>query len=87
MITANIGFANNTTGYRATEIYVNGTVKAYASLSAQTGTGYCGPAVSTVLYLAATDYVELYASQTSGGNLLIKGGEANINMTVTLLSI
>ena len=67
-ITANVGFATNATSRRLVQIQVNGadrgSVQVTASAAATTLLS-----VSTNLYLAVNDYVEVQALQQSGGAL------------------
>ena len=67
-ITANIGFATNATGRRLVQIYVNGSDRGSVNVTAATA-GTTLLTVSTNVYLAATDYVEVHALQQSGGAL------------------
>jgi hypothetical protein len=67
-ITANVGFATNATSRRLVQIQVNGadrgSVQVTASAAATTLLS-----ISTNLYLALNDYVEVQALQQSGGAL------------------
>ena len=67
-ITANVGFATNATGRRLVQIYVNGSDRGGVQLAALSGATTL-LSVSTNVYLAATDYVEVHALQQSGGAL------------------
>ena len=67
-ITANVGFATNATGRRLVQIYVNGSDRGSVNVTAATA-GTTLLTVSTNVYLAATDYVEVHALQQSGGAL------------------
>jgi hypothetical protein len=67
-ITANVGFATNATGRRLVQIYVNGSDRGSVNVTAATA-GTTLLTVSTNVYLAATDYVEVQALQQSGGAL------------------
>jgi hypothetical protein len=67
-ISANVGFASNSTGRRLVQIYVNGADRGGVQIAALSGATTI-LSVSTNVYLAATDYVEVFAAQTSGGAL------------------
>jgi hypothetical protein len=67
-ITANVGFATNTTGRRLVQIFVNGSDRGSVNVTAATA-GTTLLTVSTNVYLVATDYVEVHALQQSGGAL------------------
>lgn len=63
-------FANNTTGARGLQIQLNGaTAIAIVRIPTVGGTDVPALQISTVYDLAANDYVELVAYQTSGGAL------------------
>lgn len=61
-----VGFTGNATGTRDIGIWVNGSLYALQSLIADPGGEYL--AIDTIVNLAAGDYVELRAVQTTGGN-------------------
>jgi hypothetical protein len=67
-ITANVGFATNTTSRRLVQIFVNGSDRGSVNVTAATA-GTTLLTVSTNVYLVATDYVEVHALQQSGGAL------------------
>jgi hypothetical protein len=67
-ISANVGFATNATGRRLVQIYVNGSDRGGVQVAALSGATTI-LSVSTNVYLAATDYVEVFALQQSGGAL------------------
>jgi hypothetical protein len=72
-ILASLAFAPNATGFRLIELMKNGVTRlAYASYTPQAGLDCAGPVEKTVS-LAATDYIEVRATQSSGGNLNIQG--------------
>jgi hypothetical protein len=69
-ITGQVMFANNTTGARGLVIKLNNTTElAHVRMPTVGGTDVSIVNISTTYDLAATDYVELLAYQTSGGNL------------------
>lgn len=69
-ISACIQFAANATGIRQLNIQLGGTTVIAAEIVPAAGTGPTIVSVSTLYSLTATtDYVEVIASQTSGGNL------------------
>lgn len=74
LITVSIGYAFNASGRRAINFYKNGS--SYKSLFQVPPLGGSGSTVLTascVLSLVATDYVEIYAYQDSGGSLNLNG--------------
>jgi hypothetical protein len=74
-ITANVGFAANATSRRLVLIYVNGVQREGVQVPASPA-GTTLLSISTNVYLVATDYVEVYALQQSGGalNTVISAG-------------
>jgi hypothetical protein len=74
-ITANVGFASNATSRRLILIYVNGDQREGVQVPASPS-GTTLLSISTNVYLEATDYVEVYALQQSGGalNTVISAG-------------
>lgn len=68
-LATNVGFASNAAGVRTVRLYKNG-VTMLASTTANPVTGMTHQStLSTVVYLAADDYVEVRVVQTSGGAL------------------
>jgi hypothetical protein len=67
-ITANVGFATNTTSRRLVQIQVNGADRGSVQVTASAASTTL-LSVSTNIYLVATDYVEVHALQQSGGAL------------------
>jgi len=67
-ITANVGFATNTTSRRLVQIQVNGADRGSVQVTASAASTTL-LSVSTNVYLVATDYVEVHALQQSGGAL------------------
>lgn len=67
-ITANVGFAANATGRRLVQIFVNGSDRGSVQVTASTA-GSTLITVSTNVYLAGGDTVEVQALQQSGGAL------------------
>lgn len=69
VISAGFGFAANATGNRGGELMVNGTIEIAQQFYEAPAVGVAVMSITAVYYLAATDYVELFGFQTSGGNL------------------
>jgi len=67
-ISANVGFATNATGRRIVQIFVNGADRGSVQVAALSGNTTI-LSVSTNVYLAVNDYVEVFALQQSGGAL------------------
>jgi hypothetical protein len=68
LIGAMVSFTNNVTGYRSTSIRKNGS-DAVEFYGFNAGAAGGGPFGSIILDLVATDYIEVYGRQGSGGNL------------------
>jgi hypothetical protein len=69
-----VTWANNSTGTRKIVFRVNNTANyAQQRIGAFTGAGYMG--ITTILSMAANDYIEGYGEQTSGGALNMLGGQ------------
>lgn len=84
LLNAVIGWEANSTGTRGMAFYKNGALVTYPMQypTATVETWYNG---SMVLSLAAADYVEVYAFQSSGGNLNAKGTATGIRFEATYL--
>jgi hypothetical protein len=70
-IKAQLLFNVNATGFRNIKIYKNGVAVRASVEAIPSGTIYVGLVMSTDLTLVATDYIELFAYQNSGGNLTV----------------
>jgi hypothetical protein len=76
-------FASNTTGYRQIAIRKNGSAtSAVAVLMNPTIAYYPGITLSFIANAVATDYFEVYATQSSGGSLNIDGDATYTNYTI-----
>lgn len=81
-VDVSIYFAANATGYREVQLRKNaagnvasGTqIDQFRLAATPTGSGYCGG--GKLVRLAATDYIEAFVTQTSGGSLATVTGEA-----------
>ena len=71
LFNCSVRWDNNGSSDRILEIYKNGTI--FAALDVVTG-NYPGYMVSRTLSLVATDYVELYVYQNSGGSRTLELG-------------
>lgn len=73
LVAAQVSFTPNATGSRAIILYKNGVaVNGAASIQTSVSTDfYTVPSFTTLITLAAGDYLEIYAKQTSGGNMNI----------------
>ncbi len=70
LLVGNVRWAANDTGYRQTYFYLNATTNIGASrIQAVTGTQITIQTISTIYDFSASDYIELYVIQNSGGNL------------------
>ena len=83
LITANILWVPSGTGARLLTLYKNGSTTAVGYYQVG-GNAAGGPnlVISVVLDLAVADYVNLYAWQSSGGNLDLRGNNYVANCTV-----
>jgi hypothetical protein len=70
-IKAQLLFNVNATGFRNIKIYKNGVAVRASVEAIPSSTIYVGLVMSTDLTLIATDYIELFAYQNSGGNLTV----------------
>lgn len=77
LIITQISFASNSTGVRQGWFLKNGTTAyGYTSVAAANG-DHTVVQVETLAQLAAADYIEVQANQTSGGNLNIQGAASD----------
>ena len=77
-INANVGFAGNAVGFSMIAIYKNGSLYTYGSgiINNTTVGGIC--TVSSLLNCnGSTDFIEIYAWQSSGGALVLQTGNGN----------
>jgi hypothetical protein len=84
LITGVVVFSNNATGIRDAKLVLNGVAGVGTDLAAgrqdnPSGTNNARVLVTTTYRLAAADYVELVALQSSGGALGTVGGDINQN--------
>jgi hypothetical protein len=75
----------NGTGKRGLGIYKNGASLTSSLEIIPSASIYVSNSLSTVLNLSAGDYIELYAIQTSGGNLIAYLRNQDYPLTVTYL--
>ena len=85
LVAGRVCYVANATGTRAVSIKVNGAVVSEIVLPTVTTANATEMMASDIIYLAATDYVQLFGYQTSGGNLNIVA--VDTYMTVHLLSV
>ena len=72
LVNGSISFVGNATGLRGAYLYKNGAVQNYVALIATSGAAANTMVTfSYAIKLVAADYVELYAYQSSGGNLQV----------------
>jgi hypothetical protein len=69
-IAAHVQFADNATGVRQLAVFVNGSVM-WATTEAAAKSTNNWLSLSTIIQLAANDYIEVYVYQNSGGSLNI----------------
>jgi hypothetical protein len=89
LVSGTIGYGHNATGARAAYLYKNGAVWNYSSQLAtvvQSPYGILVP-ISFVITLVATDYIEIFAWQTSGGSLDVTAGGSGAERTSSNIQI
>lgn len=84
-IKANIDFGNNSTGTRQIAIYKNGAAVAFDSDGAMAAADVLF--LAKEVYLAAGDYVECWALQTSGANLTLPTGSSVLWMSARWVAV
>lgn len=72
IVTQNLVYAHNTTGYRSIELRLNGSTQLNKTTYADFRTGDDWYAMTTVVDADADDYVETLAYQNSGGDLALQ---------------
>jgi hypothetical protein len=86
LIVGQVGWAVNATGIRRIQIQANGSFSlAIVSANPVTGESHIMPPVVAVYQLAATEYVELVAYQTSGGALSTIADTYSVSFTMAKL--
>ena len=80
-------FAANATGDRRALLYVNGSAVTWSDVINAGGVYAPIALVSDVLVLAAGDYVQLFAYQSSGGSLNLDGNGLSTGMYLSLIRI
>jgi hypothetical protein len=78
LVTWQLGFNFNATGYREIELLINGS-QFPQSYNLTTSTGYTTQSAALVYPFSVGDYIQLRATQTSGGNLDISATQAFIS--------
>ena len=74
LITGQLSFDVNATGSRTVSLFKNGSqINLLAQVPAAPGSKFTGVVFSIIVALVATDYVEIYGGQNSGGNLIVDG--------------
>jgi hypothetical protein len=83
LVTAQMGFNANTTGFRDLSVYVNGTKKKELGWSPLPA--YPQVAISAVVEVVATDYIEIFAKQDSGTTQATDPGQTYAWFTISYL--
>jgi hypothetical protein len=87
LIYGTVRFAANATGFRELSIRLNGSTFVAQNLVPAPSSGACDVAIAAAYTLALTDYVELVATQTSGGALnVIAAGNYSPEFGMVLVS-
>ena len=85
LVTCQIEYAGNSTGVRSAQIRINNDLKMLTESSGQGSTAQT-ILISGTFNLNASDYVEIWTVQTSGGSLNLNGGSLwNSNFTISYL--
>jgi hypothetical protein len=86
LINGQVSWGANATGVRLMDIYKNGTTRLARNEDGNNGGSYNKVSqASTIVYLSATDYVELRAFQESGGNLNVNSGDSQTYFAISYL--
>ena len=83
LVEAQMGFNANTTGFRDLSIYVNGTKKKELGWSPLPA--YPQVAISAVVEVVATDYIEIFAKQDSGSTQATDPGQTYAWFSISYL--
>jgi len=76
----------NNTGFRTLGLYKNGAIYQWApQVLGSTVMNAGGVTFSTILTLAVTDYIEIFAYQSSGGALSLNAGPSDCSYSVSYL--
>jgi hypothetical protein len=85
-VSAVVSFAANATGIRSLMIYKNGSYNTSGQQTNAVSGNWTRLSLSDIVYLAAGDYLELYAYQTSGTALDTDAGSVVVFMAVHRIS-
>ena len=83
LVTAQMGFNANTTGFRDISVFVNGTKKKEIGWSPLPA--YPQVAISAVVEVVATDYIEIFCKQDSGSTQATDPGQSYAWFTISYL--
>lgn len=89
LVSGVLAYSANVTGQRNTVVYKNGSVVNYGTANQAINSTVYGSYVpiSFVLNLVAGDYVEIFAFQTSGGNLDVTFGGSGAEATASNIQL
>jgi hypothetical protein len=89
LVSGVLAYSANVTGQRNTVVYKNGSVVNYGTANQAINSTVYGSYVpiSFVLNLVAGDYVEIFAFQTSGGNLDVTYGGSGAEATASNIQL
>lgn len=76
-VNATILFANNTSGLRRIELWLNGSIYQQDSMAVSSNDGRAFMTIASILNLSAGDYLEIYVFQNTGGALNVWGDDSN----------
>lgn len=85
LISGTMIWASNSTGQRAMKLLKNGTSYYEWCEDDTNSSGILGLSGSIILNLVATDYIEMVASQNSGGTRTVDGGALNTRFDAVYL--
>jgi hypothetical protein len=85
LVNGSITFAANSAGIRSVYVYKNGAVAGYVTQTAPTSSGFAILNFNFTIKTVATDYIEVFCYQSSGGALDVESGAAYSTGAVNFL--
>jgi len=80
-----IGYATNGTGFRVMNISVNGSVVRWSNQIAANASVTIGTEINSIVSVNATDYIEFFVQQNSGGSLNTASGSTDMFFQIQYL--
>jgi len=87
LVCGTVAYAPNATGTRGIWVYKNGSLISYATIlqTVSVASNGCFVPFSIVTELSAADYIEIFAYQSSGGNLAVTGTSIQTSVQMSYL--